>query len=133
MGGWELVAHYMIPVPLVLCVLVSLPLPRFLSNTVLKTVDAFLGLQIFGLSLVKFMIAFSMFLFAGTLKDSTKVLDELSGVSPNVEMGMKAKKWRAERNFWMSSLVLTMWLMLYVVHKLRKRVFELENKNAKEN
>eukprot|EP00238_Polyblepharides_amylifera_P001765 CAMPEP_0196573550 /NCGR_PEP_ID=MMETSP1081-20130531/3435_1 /TAXON_ID=36882 /ORGANISM="Pyramimonas amylifera, Strain CCMP720" /LENGTH=74 /DNA_ID=CAMNT_0041891297 /DNA_START=321 /DNA_END=545 /DNA_ORIENTATION=+ len=46
----------------------------------------------------------------------------------NQELNMRAKRWRNERNFWISTLVLALWMMLFVTYKLRKQVIALEKK-----
>ena len=47
--------------------------------------------------------------------------DEPVGVGDaNAELNARARRWRNERNFWISTFIMAMWIMLYVTYQLRK-------------
>mmetsp|Transcript_45067 Transcript_45067/g.75188 ORF Transcript_45067/g.75188 Transcript_45067/m.75188 type:complete len:142 (+) Transcript_45067:152-577(+) len=126
MGGWGLVVHYMLPVPLFLCALVAAPLPRRMSDQSCRLVDQILKFEVYGTPIVKILMFISFFLFAGTLLDVLRPAQLNTKGDANVEANQRSKRLRAERNFWIATFVSSLWIMLYVVYKLRKMVTKLQ-------
>mmetsp|Transcript_37218 Transcript_37218/g.51652 ORF Transcript_37218/g.51652 Transcript_37218/m.51652 type:complete len:140 (+) Transcript_37218:98-517(+) len=129
MSAWQLIVFVMMPVPLSLCILVSAPLPRRASEKCCELVDSIVGFHLYGTPVVKVFIGFAFILFAIMSGEMYKPKHTISDPrDANQELNMRAKRWRNERNFWISTLVLALWMMLFVTYKLRKQVIALEKK-----
>lgn len=50
--------------------------------------------------------------------------------TPNVVTGLLARKWRAERNFWLSFFCFTLWCLLAAFYRLQVQVLRLEDQLA---
>uniref|UniRef100_A0A7S0RNU5 BAP29/BAP31 transmembrane domain-containing protein n=1 Tax=Pyramimonas obovata TaxID=1411642 RepID=A0A7S0RNU5_9CHLO len=126
MGGWGLVVHFMLPVPLFLCALVAAPLPRHMSEQACRLADKILSLHIADTPIVKILMGVSFVLFLGTLFDVMRPPNINNKGDANTEANSRAKRLRSERNFWIATFVASLWIMLYVVYKLRKKLIEVE-------
>mmetsp|Transcript_47415 Transcript_47415/g.90536 ORF Transcript_47415/g.90536 Transcript_47415/m.90536 type:complete len:146 (+) Transcript_47415:132-569(+) len=126
MGAWDIVVYGMLPVPIFLCALVAAPLPRKSSKICCQLADNIIGFRIADTPVIKFLIAASFALFiVMTIAISKPLLVNKLG-DANSELNARARRWRTERNFWITSFIMAMWIMLFVTYKLRKRILKLE-------
>eukprot|EP00239_Pterosperma_sp_CCMP1384_P010246 CAMPEP_0197865194 /NCGR_PEP_ID=MMETSP1438-20131217/43522_1 /TAXON_ID=1461541 /ORGANISM="Pterosperma sp., Strain CCMP1384" /LENGTH=160 /DNA_ID=CAMNT_0043483619 /DNA_START=825 /DNA_END=1307 /DNA_ORIENTATION=- len=126
--SWQIVVHYMLPVPLVLVGLVAIPMPKALRKPSLALVDWCLNIKINDVPVVPILLFVSLTMFCGLCVETAKPFNKPDNLSPNQEMALRARKWRSERNFWISFFVLVLWLMLYRIRSIRKYILELEAK-----
>jgi hypothetical protein len=131
MGVWSVLVNCLFPVPLLALLLLCLPLPAKIAapvrHAVNKALDVVLFTKIFGsFSLYQISTILSIFLFA----ESTYSTIHATARSEQSEIfhdKMRGLKWRAERNFWIALFSLTLWIILFRVHRMSK---ELETSKA---
>ncbi|KAK9843980.1 hypothetical protein WJX81_000918 [Elliptochloris bilobata] len=133
-GGWKLIVEVCLPIPFVLLILLSLPAHRVFHRGVLHVVDKTLGLRVVGaLSLLHFMLIVTGAALAATIK-TTHTLSLLrmdpAQQTPNLLSQNLGKRWRAERNFWISFLCFTLWCLLARVYQILKAKVALEDELA---
>ncbi|KAK9810048.1 hypothetical protein WJX72_003954 [[Myrmecia] bisecta] len=117
MGVWKLAVEICLPIPFVLLVLLTLPLGRKFHRGVLNLVDKTLGLNFVGtFKLLHVMLAITGAALLASIKAtsdiSTRKDKNGEDLSPNIAAGQLAKRWRAERNFWISFICFTLWCLL---------------------
>lgn len=133
MGAWKVFVELALPPPLILLTLLLLPSPsRAWTRFLLRTVDRTLGLTVLGtLQLVHVMIALSGAAALGSVRDAaaaarTKGSSFEISLSASATVSAAAKRWRSERNAWVSSFALVVWCILARVYALSKRLADLE-------
>merc|ERR1711874_243465 len=114
-GGWQIVVFYMLPFPLALVALLVAPLPASMKKPTIKLVDWLLDVRLNEIPIVTVAIIVSAVLFVGLCFETAKPSSVPEHLTPNQVLSIRARRWRAERNFWISALVLLLWLMLYRV------------------
>eukprot|EP01039_Chlorochromonas_danica_P004827 gene4826-5292_t len=130
MGVWSYLVNFLFPVPLVSLLLLCLPLPDFIGIPVRKATNFVLNTILFapliqGFNLYQISTLLSSLLFISESLSVMKVQEKMdSGVLLRDEH-IKCQKWRYERNFWISFLSLTLWLILYRVHVLTRELERL--------
>mmetsp|Transcript_60099 Transcript_60099/g.190920 ORF Transcript_60099/g.190920 Transcript_60099/m.190920 type:complete len:140 (-) Transcript_60099:131-550(-) len=133
MAGWTVYVAFGFPIPLVLICLLTVPLPRPLAKPFLMFTNSLLGLKFVGsVPLLYFMIGLTGAAFAVNSASTWKAIDYPAGLSPNEKTAVLAKKWRAERNFWIAFFSFVLWCLLQRVYQMRKRLDELEAARAEE-
>ncbi|KAK9812212.1 hypothetical protein WJX73_004385 [Symbiochloris irregularis] len=131
MSAWKIIINVFLPPPLILTILLLTPAPRNLHRSVLTFVDYSLGIRFVGLlSVLHFALLVTGAAFLNTMRE-TYFLDtkdrRADDVSPNVAFSQLGKKWRAERNFWISFLCFFLWLLLWRLYGLLKTHAKLED------
>ena len=83
-----------------------------------------------GFSLLFVAVALALALLGVTWLDASSKASALHSLTPKADFQLRltaaGKKWRAERNFWISVLAFTLWVMLVQFTKLVQRVDDLE-------
>jgi hypothetical protein len=130
-GGWKIIVQVCLPVPFVLLILMSLPAPRSFHRGILAVVDKTLGLTFVGtLSLLHVMLAVTGTCFLASVKTTHDLLQtkpDDNDASPNVIAGHLGKRWRAERNFWISFICFTLWCLLARFFQIMKQKVRVED------
>jgi hypothetical protein len=130
MAEWSLLIYFLFPLPLTLLVLLSLPAPLFIRSLCLKITElVFIRIPGTQFSLYSLGLGLSTILFAlsswvcfsiASLSSSfppfstsqsvwTHSLKPASQLNPQDH---RCFRWRLERNFWISVLAFTVWLVL---------------------
>ncbi|GFH27959.1 Bap31 domain-containing protein, partial [Haematococcus lacustris] len=105
MSVWKLVANFAIPPALVLTFLLILPLPTVLRRGLLGFTRNVLFFEVAGgFRLAHVMMLLTGAALAGTGFNTYKLSADVSDdrLTPNQRMGVLARKWREERNFWIA-------------------------------
>ncbi|PSC72645.1 expressed protein isoform B [Micractinium conductrix] len=127
---WSIVANWLIPVPLGLFLLTSLPLPRnFRRGTLLFTQRVF-DLPIVGaFKLLHIMLWITALAFLSSARQ-VQVMRQTQAdqvfTTPNQEIAVLSKRWRAERNLWLSAFAFSSWVFLAAFYREAVRRLELE-------
>ncbi|KAK9867692.1 hypothetical protein WJX84_007779 [Apatococcus fuscideae] len=132
-GGWKLLVDICLPVPFVLLVLLTLPAPKAFNRSILTLVDRTLGVRFVGLfSLLHVMLVVTGVALLATVKATMEVTSErknfASDETPNVVANHLAKKWRGERNFWISFICFVLWCLLARLHQIMVHKAQLEDR-----
>lgn len=125
MGAWSYIVDFLFPIPLVSLLLLCLPLPDFIGIPVRKVTNFVLNTILFaplirGFNLYQISTLLSSMLFISESFSVMKVQGKMDAGVAMREEYLKCQKWRYERNFWISFLSLTLWLILYRVHVLTR-------------
>jgi hypothetical protein len=136
MGSLEfLVAYVLVPVACFLLAVLMIPWPEFIFGYLLKFVDLlfltpFPGTEwkLFNLAMVLSggMAALNFYTLNFVLTSDTDNAVELA-----VKDKMKATRWRAERNFWMTFFCFALYVTLFRYHALQKKLMETKKKDTK--
>jgi hypothetical protein len=128
-GIWGSLLYILFPIPLALVILLSIPLPEFcrsfLRNVAVKISNVvFWKLPIPGISVSIFIVGMtaSTFLFGIESMETINLQRRPDTLAVTVA-DRNCRRWRAERNFWISVLSVIAWLMLW---RLRNYVSENE-------
>lgn len=131
MGSWNIAVNLLFPLPLLVLFLLSIPLPAFLSKTglrgyILKILDAIIFIKIYsGVTVYAFATTISAILFAVTTHEVYLASHkQRSALHVTEREQFKCIRWRLERNFWISLLSLTLWIILYRFRILIKETEE---------
>lgn len=129
--GWRFLVNFMLPTPLILTFLLVLPFPRNVRKGLLIFTNKVLSFSVVGgIKLVHFaLILAGVPLFDSgmrTYKHAQAVSD--SELTPNQKIGLLAKKWREERNFWIAAMAFTLWCLLTVLYAHVDSLLKLEDK-----
>jgi hypothetical protein len=131
MGGWKLIVEVCLPIPFVLIILLTIPSPRVFHRGVMSVVDKTLGLTFVGtLSLLHIMLIVTGVSFLASIKTTSDLLAAKpveADASPNVIAGHLGKRWRAERNFWISFICFTLWCLLARFYQIMKAHAKVED------
>eukprot|EP01033_Poteriospumella_lacustris_P002312 gene2312-gene2539 len=126
MSSWIVAVYFLFPLPLLYLVIVSLPLPQSIHVPIrqfsTKVLHKILFSKIAGpLSLYTIAVLVSTLLFVESALSATRANQSYDaarhGLKEDIYRGLK---WRAERNFWISSLSLVVWIILFRVSALIK-------------
>lgn len=113
---WNLVATFALPVPLVLLVLLNLPLPKPFKRGVYAFVSRAVEIPMVGsFKALHVMLFFLFFASASALKTlyqhKANHIDN-PFATPKFELAYLSKRWRCERNVWLSAYAFSMWIVL---------------------
>lgn len=132
---WTIVANWLIPVPLLLFLLTSLPLPRGVRRGTLIFTQRVFDVPILGgFKLLHVMLWLTAVAFLNSVRqvhvfhqqrDST-----VPFATPNMEISFLSKRWRAERNLWISAFAFTAWAFLAAFYREAVRRLDLEARLA---
>jgi len=129
--GWRFLVNFMLPPPLILTFLLVIPFPRNVRKGLLIFTNKVLAFSVVGgMKLVHFsLILAGVPLFDSgmrTYKHAQAVSD--SELTPNQKIGLLAKKWREERNFWIAAMAFTLWCLLTVLYSQVDHMLKLEDR-----
>jgi|Transcript_19380 hypothetical protein len=134
MGSWHIAVNLLFPLPLLVLFLLSIPLPRFLANTsirstLIRLLDAVIFIKIYGdLTVYSFATGLSTILFVITAHETFHAnLKQKNAVHVHERDQFRCQRWRMERNFWISLLSLVLWVIL---HRVRALIKEIESAKA---
>ncbi|CAL5227345.1 g10292 [Coccomyxa viridis] len=129
MSMWKIVVQICLPIPLVLLALLCVPAPRVFHRGVLRVVDQTLGISLINsIQLLHFMLVVTGAALLATMRSTHQLSEtklDASTMTPNVLSANLGKRWRAERNFWISFITFTLWCLLarfYTILKQKARV-----------
>ena len=134
MGSWTIAVNILFPLPLLLLFLLSIPLPNILKKYgvggfLVKILDSVIFIKIYGdLTVYSFATAVSTILFLLTTHEvHSAQRKQKNAIHVTEREQFKCLKWRLERNFWISLLSLTLWVILY---RFRSLIKELEEERT---
>lgn len=127
---WKIFVDVFFPVAFTLIVLLNLPAPRSFRRGIVLLADKVLGFPLIGsFQLLHVVLVCTGGSFAETARQTLKLQQQRASEmveTPNVVTGLLAKKWRAERNFWLSFFCFTLWCMVASFYRLQVRMLHLE-------
>lgn len=127
---WKFIVDVLFPVAFVLLVLLNIPAPRKLRRGIVMIVDKVLGFPLVGnFQLLHVVLVVTGGSFAETTRQTIELQRQQATEmieTPNVMTGLLAKKWRAERNFWLSFFCFTLWCLLACFYRLAVYTLKLE-------
>lgn len=130
MTVWRLVANWVLPPPLILFALLSLPLPRNVKQGMVLFVQKVFDLPIVGrFKLLHIMLWLTAVAFLGTARQLQLLhaqQTEQVWATPNMEIHFLSKRWRAERNLWMGAFAFSAWVFLAAFYREAVRRMALE-------
>lgn len=126
--------NFLLPPPLILMVLLVVPFPITVRKRILKFTSDLLSFPVFG---GMKLVHFALILAGIPLIDSTvRTMQSAVAVQEKTDAGhqlaynqMLGKKWREERNFWLTAMAFTLWCMLTVIHATVSTLVKLEEQN----
>jgi len=122
----------LLPAPSILLLALCLPPILPLSNetkhkiekNVLKAIDwictRHLPVEGFNVPVVTILILISVFLFLIKSQETIALSNISDKMSSYDKREKRCRKWRAERDFWISILTLVLWIIIYTIRKLIK-------------
>lgn len=135
-GGWAIVAHYLLPPPIIIMTLLVVPLPKSINFKVkrllLRIVDKFMSIRVLeNWKIVHMMIFITGIVFLGTVHDTIKLHRVAIPVdaTPNHQIGVRASRWRAERNFWIGFISFFTWGIMGRFVAIKRQLLDLEEEN----
>lgn len=128
---WRVSSDILLPAALILTVLLLIPFPRKLRKGIVKMVDAVLSFPLLGsFKLFHVIVATTGLSFAETSRQTFALQQQRTSEmieTPNVVTGLLAKKWRSERNWWISLTCFTTWVLLAAFYRTAVHVLRLED------
>ena len=134
-AAWQWFLYTMLPLPLTLLFLMTFPGAQWVRRTVLRSTASIMSTRVsLGSSSFRLVYAFvfvvSVVFLSGTatclrLQNEKDIADE-SLMSPAQRMQVLARRWRADRNWWISLFALVMWYLLARVAALCTKLHRLE-------
>lgn len=134
MGAWGLIVDAVLPVPIIFICLLLAPAPRWFTRGVLRVTEKTLGLEFFHtFRLLHVMLLISAIAFLSSCRTtaslySTKIIDNPMMNAPNMLAEARGKRWRAERNFWLSALTFFSWVVLARLYVVVRRLAQLNDR-----
>ncbi|KAL4457558.1 hypothetical protein ABPG75_012423 [Micractinium tetrahymenae] len=127
---WGIVANWLVPIPLGLFLLTSLPLPRNVRRGTLIFTQRVFDVPIMGaFKLLHVMLWLTAVAFLSSARQVHLFHQQKEGVSfatPNAEISFLSKRWRAERNLWLSAFAFSAWAFLAAFYREAVRRLEAE-------
>lgn len=135
MGTWALIVDAVLPVPIVFICLLLAPAPRWFTRGVLRLTEKTLGLEFFHtFRLLHVMLLVSSIAFLSSCRTTAALYsarplenDPLMG-APNMLAEARGRRWRAERNFWLSALTFFSWCVLARLYVVVRRLAQLNDR-----
>ena len=128
MGLWGFFINLWLPLPLIFLGLMSIPIgpvQRISTNLCAKVLHLPL---VAGFSLQWVCVLFTLVVWAlmyQTMKKAQAVYIDASW-TPQAQTTARAKKWRSERNMWIASFTVVVWILVGQMSKLRKKLARLQ-------
>lgn len=136
MGAWMLIVNVLFPIPLILLILLSIPLPARYRHPIrqwlLKVIDNVIFFKIFGeITLYQILTIVSSVLFLLSMHDAGNAMKRETQASNSIHAEkLRCSRFRYERNFWISLFSVSLWIILFRVRSLIKEVEEQINRNG---
>ena len=136
---WQFIATFALPAPLALLILLNVPVPKSLKKTTVGLVARVFEFPVLGntiklLHLMLITLLGAVVLSIQTLRSMKEATDAPSGkegVPTSVYEAVRLnKRWRAERNLWLSAFAFTMWTVLAVFYREMARRLRVEDRLA---
>ena len=129
---WQFIATFALPAPLALLILLNSPVPKSLKKTVLLLVARIFEFPVLGntiklLHLMLLTLVGALLLSIQTLRSLKEPAETPSSMYEAVRLN---KRWRAERNMWLSAFAFTMWTVLAVFYREMARRLRVEERLA---
>lgn len=130
MGIWAILVNLLFPIPLVMLLLLSIPLPvsfkRPIRSAIISFIDAVIFFKVIGnVTIYQLATLMSLVAFGVTAHETYQSHDvKRLPMFRDKEHDDRARcnRWRCERNFWISLLSLTLWLILFKMRSLTKEL-----------
>lgn len=107
---------------------------RKFRAAIVKMVDRVLSFPLVGnMQLLHVVLICTGGAFAETIRQTVHLSQKRASElieTPNVVTGLLARKWRAERNFWLSFFCFTLWCLLAAFYRLQVQMLALEDRLA---
>ncbi|KFM27099.1 hypothetical protein F751_1272 [Auxenochlorella protothecoides] len=127
-SAWWMVAHYLLPLPLILFALLALPGPK---RGILLFCTRVFDLPLIGIfRLLHVAFFLTGIAFFGAFRQLRALRDQQQlGIygSPNQEIALLSKKWRTERNLWIAAFAFAAWAGLAAFYRETQRRVALED------
>ncbi|KAL4440659.1 hypothetical protein ABPG77_000368 [Micractinium sp. CCAP 211/92] len=127
---WSLVANWLVPIPLGLFLLTSLPLPRNVRRGTLIFTQRVFDVPIMGsFKLLHVMLWLTAVAFLSSARQVHLFHEQKEGMTfttPNAEISFLSKRWRAERNLWLSAFAFSAWAFLAAFYREAVRRLEAD-------
>eukprot|EP00743_Colponemidia_sp_Colp-15_P012387 GILK01014074.1.p1 GENE.GILK01014074.1~~GILK01014074.1.p1 ORF type:complete len:203 (-),score=24.58 GILK01014074.1:126-734(-) len=115
--GWSIVVWYFLPIPLVLIFLLSIPLPLAVKKRVVRISSMSVWIGPIHFTILSFIMTLLMPVWFTEVNQLYQINNKL--VDPNAPLDVQQahimKRWRTERNFYITSFCMVAWFLL---HKL---------------
>eukprot|EP00892_Ulva_mutabilis_P012731 jgi/Ulvmu1/9830/UM056_0071.1 len=131
---WGVAVVVLLPIPLLFLLLLSLPTPKPIKKAIIGVCRNTLAIQSFGVfTLFHFLTFVAGVTFAGQVWGTYEMRQRYEqaragDLSPCEKSQLLADKWRHERNFWLSALMLTMWIVLSRFYELNIQLTDLQDR-----
>jgi hypothetical protein len=129
---WELYIHLLYPLPVLLLLLLSVPVPAGIRHGYRRVTLRLVDLVLFGSPLKAYPFITACFLWTSlsalslllTGLEAYRAFARRDGESPGVLSQSRCLRWRSERNLWISLLAVALWLCVYRIRVLMKECEE---------
>jgi len=132
--SWGQLIYVFFPIPVFCLALLSLAWPRSLERAGSRIVSKIFFTEVRAgpvhIKLLYLFIALSVAIFAGTVRTlhaGAKPCKTCVYAGETLWYG-KAMKFRAERNFWLSLFNVILWMLVWTVHRDRKKILSLKDR-----
>lgn len=135
MSGWLFFCWVMLPIPAVLIILLLLPSPAFVRNSIVNLCDSILFVKPhpqIPLSLFWVCQLACVIIFFGCVNTYLKSYEDYKS-NKNFGERPKIKLLAAERNVWLSLYATSMWFFLHRYRHLQKKYIALEKETSKDS
>lgn len=120
MGTWTIYIYLLLPFPLFALLLDTLPFPLFLKRFNNNLVEKLMFTPFVGqLNLYQIATALSLLMFIMTAYETRSEKKSVNNTH-----------WRNERNFWIATFSLTLWLVLHRVQWLSRSYYQTQAADA---
>lgn len=122
MGAWLIVVQFLLPIPFIILLFLTLPFPYYIRSFILKICDSLIFFRIWGgITVYQVLLGISMILFAVSSADAVRGRSQEKTID-NIAFSDRVRclRWRSERNFWITLLSLVLWVILFRVRALIK-------------
>ncbi|EFN58593.1 expressed protein [Chlorella variabilis] len=127
---WSIIAFWILPIPLVLFTLLTLPLPRNMRRGLLIFTQRVFDVPVVGaFKLLHVMLWLTAVAFLGSARQAHMIKtagQEAVWTTPNMEISHLSKRWRSERNLWMTAFAFCAWVFLAALYREASRRLDLE-------
>lgn len=135
--GWKILVGVLCPIPLIISLLLSLPLPRNARRGVLLAAHRVLSFPTIGGAR---LASFALFTSGVPLLDASVRLSRAASAAaaaplgdadasrPEVALARHAAKWRLERNWWIACMTFVSWLIVRAMRAQVARAVSLEER-----
>ncbi|WPT13814.1 hypothetical protein PSENEW3_00001653 [Picochlorum sp. SENEW3] len=134
---WQFIATFALPAPLGLLLLLNLPVPKPFKKSAVSIVARVFEVPLLGaFKLLHVMLVILGLSLISTgrvlqrLQDQENSMGEGPSMNPMYDTVRLNKRWRAERNLWLSAFAFTMWTVLAMFYREMATRLRLEERLA---